>query len=266
MEQKKKTDTRKSIRTVTSNDFITAPGIQEMSLKARKLLYVAISQCHKNDQEFYEYQISARDFAKLMDVEPQAVYKEADAITDELMRSFIGVKIQGKKIPRKYTIFAMCDYENGMIIFQINKMMTDFLLNLKKDFTQPLLSDFLKMNSNYSIEIWHLIQREMKSKKPNTTEKIPFDLSLEELRAVTGTQNKLKQIGQFKDRCFDKALREIYDNCGVNITYENIKEGRKITGFRCTAVSVVHVDAEKIPEHLKERARQGKERIRTSKK
>ena len=59
MEQKKKADTRKSVRAVTSNNFITAMGIEEMSLKARKLLYIAISQCKKNDQEFFEYQISA---------------------------------------------------------------------------------------------------------------------------------------------------------------------------------------------------------------
>ena len=52
MEQKKNTDTRKTVRTVTSNDFITAMGIEEMTLKARKLLYIAISQCKKNDQEF----------------------------------------------------------------------------------------------------------------------------------------------------------------------------------------------------------------------
>ena len=67
MEQKKNTDTRKTVRTVTSNDFITAMGIEEMTLKARKLLYIAISQCKKNDQEFFEYQINAKDFAKLMD-------------------------------------------------------------------------------------------------------------------------------------------------------------------------------------------------------
>lgn len=270
MEQKKKADTRKSIRTVTSNNFITAMGIEEMSLKARKLLYVAISQCRKSDQEFFEYEITARDFAKLMDIESHTVYEEADAISDELMRSFIRLEMpqakqRKKKHYRKYQLFSMCEYHDGLLNFKINPDMTDFFLNLKKDFTQPLLADFLRMNSNYSIEIWHLIQKEMKSKKPNTTEIIQFDLSLEELRAVTGTQNKLKQIGQFKDRCFDKALREIYDNCGVNITYENIKEGRKITGFRCTAVSVVHVDTNKIPENLKERARQGKERIRKGK-
>lgn len=271
MKQKKKADTRKSVRAVTSNNFITAMGIEEMSLKARKLLYVAISQCKKNDQEFFEYQISARDFAKLMDVEPQAVYKESDAITDELMRSFIRLetpqeKQQRKKHYRKYQIFSKCEYHDAILNFKLNPDMTDFFLNLKKDFTKPLLSDFLRMNSNYSIEIWHLIQREMKSIKPNSTDIIQFDLSLEELRAVTGTKDKLKKIAHFKDKCFDKALREIYDNCGVSITYENIKEARKIVGFRCTAVSVVHIDAENIPDNVKERARQGKERIRNSQK
>jgi len=106
----------------------------------------------------------------------------------------------------------------------------------------------------------------MKSIKPNSTDIIQFDLSLEELRAVTGTQDKLKQMVHFKDKCFDKALREIYDNCGVNITYQNIRIGRKIVGFRCTAVSVVHIDTDNIPDDVKERARRGKERIRNNQK
>lgn len=247
MEQKKNTDTRKTVRTVTSNDFITAMGIDEMTLKARKLLYIAISQCKKNDQEFFEYQISAKDFAKLMDIEPEAVYQEADKITDELMKSFIRLempdqKYKKKKNYEKYQIFSKCSYLDGILNFKLNPDMTGYFLNLKKDFTQPLLNDFLKMKSNYSIEIWHLIQREMKSIKPNSTDIIQFDLSLEELRAITGTQNKLKKIAHFKDKCFDKALREIYDNCGVNITYQNIRIGRKIVGFRCTAVSAVHIE------------------------
>ena len=207
---------------------------------------------------------------KLMDIEPDTVYREADKITDELMKSFIKIEKpqnnQKKKSYLKLQLFDMCQYDNGLLYFQISKKMTGYFLNLKKDFTKPLLNDFLKMKSNYSIEIWHLIQREMKSIKPNSTDIIQFDLSLEELRAVTGTQDKLKQMVHFKDKCFDKALREIYDNCGVNITYQNIRIGRKIVGFRCTAVSVVHIDTDNIPDDVKERARRGKERIRNNQK
>lgn len=59
----------------------------------------------------------------------------------------------------------MCEYEHtGVLKFQLNRDMTDFLLELKGDFTQPLLEDFLKMKSHYSMAIWHLMQREMMSK------------------------------------------------------------------------------------------------------
>ena len=45
---KRELNTKESVRTVTSNQFITACGLEGISLKARKLLYIAISQSKKN--------------------------------------------------------------------------------------------------------------------------------------------------------------------------------------------------------------------------
>lgn len=238
----RKTDTRDEVRTVTSNNFITACGLSDISLKARKLLYVAISQCRKDDQEFFDYEISVQDFAELMGIDASNVYKVADRLTDELFRGFI--RVESETGWSKYSLFSRCDYntENHSIYFKLNPDMTNFFLNLKKSFTQPLLADFLKMNSQYSIEIWHLMQREMHSKKPGMKNKITFDLSIDELRKVTGTEKKLKQISEFKSRVLDKAIREIWDNCGVEITYQNIKIGRTIVGFRFTAKSIFYLE------------------------
>ena len=259
MNNLKKIDTRDSIKTVTSNDFNTAKGLEKLSLKARKMLYIAISQCKKNDKAFFTYEISIKKFAELMNITPEAVYTEADGITDELMSGVLSVIPSGKKYFKKYALFSMCEYEHtGVLKFQLNRDMTDFLLELKGDFTQPLLEDFLKMKSHYSMAIWHLMQREMMSKKPGITNIIEFDLTIEELRKVTGTQDKLKQIGEFKKRCFDKALREIDENCGVKITYKNIKKGRVIVGFHCFAVSTYHIDENKIPQLTKEKVRRRK--------
>lgn len=258
MNELKKIDTRESVKTVTSNSFITAKGLEKLSLKARKMLYVAISQCRQNDKNFYTYEISVKDFAELMNITPEAVYSEADKITDELLSGVLRVIPEGKKYFKKYSLFSMCEYEHdGVLRFKLNPDMTAFLLELKGDFSQPLLEDFMKMNSPYSMAIWHLMQREMHSHKPDLTNVIQFDLSLEELREVTGTQDKLKQLGEFKKRVFDKALREIDENCGVKITYENIKKGRTVVGFRCSAVSVFHIDESKIPQKVKDRARLG---------
>lgn len=246
MENKRQIDARDSIRVVTTNDFITACGLEGISLKARKLLYIAISQCKRIDTEFYEYEILARDFANLMNISPSHVYEEADKITDELMHGFIKIAPADSKRFKKYNLFSVCEYDEGAVLrFKLNKDMTDFLLAVKGSFSKPLLNDFLQMKSPYSMAIWHLMQREMQSNKPYGGHVIEFDLMLDELRQVTGTQDKLKQLVHFKERILDKALREIKDNCGIIISYTNLKKGRTVIGFHFTAVSENYLPAEK---------------------
>ena len=260
----KKVDARSTVKVVTANDFITAKGLENLPLNSRKLLYLAISQCKKRDDQFFEYEMTVKDFANLMGIDESNIYKHAKDITGNLVTLAIECSL-GDKDYDQYSLFSKCSYRSGegMIRFKLNQDMTDFLLNVKRDFTQPLLQDFLRMKSPYSMAIWHLMQREMGSKKPGVTNRIEFDLDLGELREVTGTQNKLKQIGQFKERCFDKALREISENCGVEITYENIKRGRSIIGFRCTAISPYHTEASDIDQDVKDRARLGVLRIQS---
>ena len=252
--QVKKIDTRDNVRTLTHNNFITAKGLTNLSLKARKLLYIAISQCKLNDDEFYEYEISIKDFANLMGVADSNVYHEADNITNQLMSCIILCKGKDEKSFRKYSIFSMCEYEkNGMLYFKLNSDMTSFLLHINKNFSKPLLSDFLKMNSPYSMALWHLMQREMKSKKPKSTDIITFDLSLQEIREVTGIENKFTKVSDVKRYVIDKAIREIYDNCAVKITYDNIKKGRNIIGFRFNAVNILHTDKDNIAQKTKDK-------------
>lgn len=237
MDEKRDINTEKCIKVVTTNDFITSCGLDKISLKARKLLYIAIAQCKLSDNKFYEYSIKISDFSKMMNIDSSNVYKEADKITDELMRGFVKIKQKGVNKYKKYSLFSFCEYSNAYIKFKLNEDMTDFLLALNGNFSKPLLEDFLQMKSKYSMAIWHLMQVKMKSNKPFlSSEPIEFDLSLDELREITGTQHKLKQICQFKERVLDKAIDEIYNNCFVDIRYSSIKEGRTIIGFHFKAV------------------------------
>lgn len=255
-------DKRVSIKVVSANDFITAKELSALPLNSRKLLYLAISQCKKSDKEFYEYAISAKDFAEMMGIDESNIYRDGRKITGRLMGLSLDCDLYGQGY-EQYGLFSKCTYKkkDGIIRFKLNPDMTNFFLNLKKDFSQPLLEDFVHMNSPYSMAIWHLMQREMHSKKPSITQTIEFDLTLAELRSVTGTESKLKQIGQFKERVLDKAIREIRDNCGVVVTYTNIKDSRTIVGFHFTVIQEHHIDEATIPEHIKRQVEEGKRRI-----
>lgn len=251
MAKSKKIDKREDLRVVTDNSIIDAQDLPKLSLNAKKLFYIAVSQCKKNDKEFYEYETAPTELAEMWGVSRQDVYQLADKITTELMRIVITLP-NGEKGFKKRHLFEKCDYDDtSMLTFKLHSEMTDLLLGLKKNFSKPLVWDFMKMRSPYSMAIWHLFQREMKSFKPLMNSPIEFEISLEELRKVTGCENKLKQTGQFKERVLDKAIAEIKKNCLTDITYTNIKHGRSVTGFRFTAKSIFNVDT----EHLSYRTR-----------
>lgn len=244
-----KVDTRDSVRTVTHNNFITAEGLMKLSIKARKMLYIAISQCKLSDDDFGHFEISALEFADLMGIANTHVYQEADSITDELMVGFLKFKDINKEYFHKYHIFEYCYYENGIIHFALSAKMSQLFLHLKRNFSTPLLSDFLKMRSPYSMAIWHLMQREMGSKKPDITQEIVFDLSLAEIREVTATTEKFTRLSDIKRYVIDKALREIRDNCAVDISYTYIKRGHTVVGFHFTVINALyHCDIRDIPQ------------------
>ena len=229
----KEVDKRESLRVVTKNEFITAPELATLTLKARKLLYLAVAQCKVSDKEFYEYRVPVPEFAEMMGIDSSNVYRTADKLTDELMKSFIRVQKANKHFA-KYSLFSKCEYEeDGELYFKLNKDMTDLLLSVNGNFSKPLLSDFMKMKSPYSMAIWHLFQREMKSKLPWVGNPIYFELSLEELRTVTGTADKKTYdiLNNFKIKVLDKAIREIKDNQLADISYTNKKKGRTVVGF-----------------------------------
>lgn len=249
-------DTRESVRVVTHNSYITCYGTDRLSLKARKLLYIAISQVKQDDKKFFEYRITPLEFSMIMGIDVSNVYDEADAITNELMKLEIRVYSDndGKKGFKKIHVFDECDYtDDSDIVFWLNEKMATLLLGLHKDFSKPLLHDFMRMKSPYSMAVWHLMQREMKSAKPKTTEPIEFDLTIQELRQVTGTEDKLPQMVNFKERVLDKAIKEIRELCGVDITYTNTKSGRVITGFHFTARNIYGFDISELDPFFVER-------------
>ena len=143
-------DTRDDIRVVTSNNFLRATGLEKISLRARKLLYIALAQSRFNDKKLFEYTISAKEFASLTGVQANHIYEEADKITDELMKGFVKYRPFGRREFVKHQLFKTCRYVDGDLTFELSEEMTPIVLNLRHDFSMPLLHDFLQMRSNYS--------------------------------------------------------------------------------------------------------------------
>lgn len=250
---KREIDTRDSVQVVTSNNLLKATGLENITLKAKKLLLLAIAQCRMNDAEFYEYDITAQDFADLMGIEVQHVYQAADSITDELMHGFVRFKAPEKKRFKKFRLFASCEYADGNLHFKLAEEFSPFVLGLKKDFTKIPLVDAVKFPSSYSLDVWRLVSSKIWN-KPFADREVAFSVSVEEIRKATGTENKFKQIGQLKTKVWDKALRDILQICLIRITYSNHRTGRTVTSFDCIATSFTYIPGQE-PGPAVQRAR-----------
>ena len=241
MEGERDLDLRENVRVVTSNNFIMSEELQRLSLNARKLLYLAISQCKKKDEGFYSYSISLTDFADEVGISTSTLYGIVRDVTRELLSLTIFSKYNEENESFVgYAVFSRCSYngEKGEIYFKLNPDMTEFLLGLKENFSKPLLSDFMKMKGKYSIPIWHLFQMKMNSAKPKGKEIIEFDCSLDELKQVTDVYDKYSSVGSFKQSVLDPALKYISEACMLSIFYKNKKRGRVIVGFTFRVMSI----------------------------
>lgn len=95
-------------------------------------------------------------------------------------------------------------------------------------FTQYLLSNTVKFKSVYSVRLYELLAQW----KNADMRKMPI-FELDKLRGQLGIAiNQYQVIADFKKRVLDKAISEINEHSDLVVSYEQIKKGRVISGFK----------------------------------
>jgi plasmid replication initiation protein len=61
-----------------------------------------------------------------------------------------------------------------------------------------------------------------------------FEISLEDFRNELGVPDSYNDLSNLKKRVIQPSLDEITEQTDINVTYENIKSGRAVVGFRFT--------------------------------
>lgn len=205
-----------------------------LSLDELKLLRFIIMQTKKDDKELFEFELSVKDFAKLLDVNIKSkdLYKRVDTMTTHLMQEVIYIGDGSKKKWRKFHWVDVCSYDNGKITIKISDELKPFLTELRGSFTRYKLSEIISFKSTYAIRIYEIINAYMNDNNlPYADNAIEISLSVDELRKNTDTVNKFKRFSNFKLRVIDTAIKEINKKSKYYITVTPYKDGRAVRGF-----------------------------------
>ena len=223
----------------TSNYVVMANNMlmhsaSNLSLDELKLLRFIIMQTKKGDQELYEFELSAKDFAKLLDVNIKTndLYKRLRNMVKHLMQEVIYI---GDDSQKRWTMFHwvdVCSYDNGKISIKISDQLKPFLTDLRGNFTRYQLSEIISFKSTYAIRIYEILSSYLnENNQPHADVAIEISISVEELRKATDTVNKFTRYSAFKAKVIDMALREINEKSKYHVVVTPYKDGNAVKGF-----------------------------------
>lgn len=211
---------------VMSNDVVK--GKQNSNLQEARFIRLMISQITQQDTELKTFTCRVQDFAKFFGIDSSNMYREVDKLCTNLLKSQVQVGSGNPKRPwKKINWFGSAEYDgDGNLTLRLNKDIRPHVLRLNKWYTQYQLKNIIDMKSTYGIRLYEILKCD--NNKAKETRKA-FTFEVKELKEMLGCEKEYKQIGQFKEKVIDKALKEICENTDLEVSVEYIKTGRSIT-------------------------------------
>lgn len=216
---------------VQANDLIG--GKQSLKLNSAKLVRAAIMQIIPEDEVLKPYIITIKELSELLKVSESNMYRDIDAITDDIIKNPVFIKKASKKQIKwvKIPWVTRCEYNSDIgVAIKLNDDLKPFLIKLKEHYTQYSLDNILTMKSTYSIRIFELLQEKIKTKLIGHTGEY-VEISVQELRESCACEDKYKSFNNFKTRVIDTACKEINALTMFKVKYDYLKQGKSIVAI-----------------------------------
>lgn len=200
----------------------------KMTLDEKRLLILASPTARMIDaSEKDAIEITAEQFANECGIKVSSAYKQLEVASKNLLnRSFSYINERGKRVGVTWVIRAV--YEDGYIsvCFPDEVLIMLKAFDASNPFTKYKKENVLLLKGEYSIDLYHIA----KKYEGMTT----FEMTLEDYKLELGLPKSYNRINNLKARALEPAIDEINEKTDINITYENVKRGRTVTGLKFT--------------------------------
>jgi len=171
--------------------------------------------------------ISTEEFASACGLEITGAYTALGIATKKLFDRYFGyVRADKKKVSIRW-MYKTAYGDGGSELY-----FTDEVLLLLREFdalnpyTKYKKEVVLRLKKDYSLDLYHLAKKHQNMGG--------FQISLDDLFEQLGLPESYRRIGNLKDRVINPSLEEITANTDIELTYENVKKGRSVVGFKFT--------------------------------
>lgn len=223
-------------KVVQHNDLITS--VARMDTVPLKIFELCVSQLDSRQiikEQDYELKLSKKeiyDFFKAEDEGKHTRFKEA--IQRLQAQSYFRIEKLEKDDGFRYQSIVPIPYIEWKdsvdeVLVRFNREILPYLMELKDNFTQYLLSDISNLNGKYSIILykWLMMNFNQYKRYGNRQHKNP-KIKIDDLRKMTDTIKEYKRFDNFDKRVLKEPLEEINTKTHYVITYEKIRYGNRV--------------------------------------
>lgn len=227
---------------VTMANILIQSMVNTLNTNELKLLRLTIMQSKKNDKNFYEYEIAAKELSEFLNIDRHHLYKSLDIMTDHIQQAFIKIKSERTQKFIKQSWVDRCEYNKGQIYIKLSEGLKPYILELKSAFSQIEMGEYIKYKSKHAIIIRELLESKIGANKPAADNVVNISISLEELKRITNTEKEYSNANttRFRTKVINAAIKEINDFSNYHINVTPYKRGKNIVGYNFMIESAAH--------------------------
>lgn len=180
-----------------------------------------------------EYLLTAKEFRDVFNVDIHNCYKILKKAIDKLMKADIRVEKPDNSGFWRINVCSMAEYNknSGSITINFTDHIMPYLEQVKEKFVLYNLKEIANFGSLFTTRLYELVQE---FKETGWVLK-----SVQQLRELFAVGDKFKLYGHFKAKTFAHACQEINDNYDMGLSFEEFKEGRKVTAIKFSFKPIV---------------------------
>ena len=201
----------------------------KLSLNEQRVVLACIAQVHSKEELLTtdEFELTARDFARMFSVSEDRAYHALIDVTESLFNRYVVVDNPYPERPRikrlKMRWISSIKYipDEGKTILSFSKDMLPYLSDLKGRFTRYELQNIGKMTSVYGIRLYELLMQWQ-----TTGTRI---VEINWLKKQFEIENNYAAIKDLKKYVIDPGVKDINLNSNYDVSWTQTKTGRNVT-------------------------------------
>lgn len=210
-----------------SNDLARGQIDKTDSVLFGRLVNTVISQIKRNDEDFKDYSVHVSD---LMPGHGGGTYYEAINKQFDLWLK-VAITIHGNNSVTKYPIFSKIKLDKtiNVITVNIHKDLKPFLLQLKENFTQYSLQEYMRLPTIKTQRLFEFLS--------SWKNKPQIQINIEQLHDILDSEQYIrKDFKMLRIRVLEPAQQHILKNSELSFDWIAVKVGRKVESVVFTFV------------------------------